>query len=74
MGLIRAASALAVAEGREYVTADDVALAAEPVLAHRLLLEPDAEVTGTTAAAVVRELVDVVPVPLGDEADVSRSR
>jgi MoxR-like ATPase len=69
MAVIRASSALAVAADRDYVTADDVAATAGPVLAHRLLLSPDAEVTGIDAADVVRELLDLVPVPLGDEAD-----
>jgi MoxR-like ATPase len=74
MAVVRASSALAVADGRDYVTADDVATAAEPVLAHRLLLTPEAEVTDTTPAAVVRELLGVVPVPLGDEAGFDPGR
>ncbi len=72
MALIRAASALAVAGGRDFVTAGDVEIACEPALAHRLQLSPDAEVSGVNPADIVRELLDLVPVPLGDEAPPDR--
>jgi len=63
LGLLRAARAYAAVAGRPHVTADDVQALAEPVLAHRLVLAPQAQLAGRTAAAVVRELVDRVPVP-----------
>jgi MoxR-like ATPase len=68
MSIVRAASALAVADGRSYVAPGDVEIACEPVLSHRLLLHADADISGVSPAAVVRELLDVVPVPLSDEA------
>ena len=56
----RASNALAVAaqacaafEGRPFVTADDVKAMARPVLAHRLLLTPEAAIQGYTAQAIV---------------------
>ena len=64
LALARAARALAVAAGRDYVAPDDVALAAGPTLGHRLLLRPGTEAAGTGAEQVVAELVEVVPVPL----------
>jgi MoxR-like ATPase len=72
MALIRTASALAVAGGRDFATAGDVEIACEPALAHRLQLSPDAEVSGVNPADIVRELLDLVPVPLGDEAPPDR--
>ena len=56
----RAAARLA---GRDFVTPDDVAGMAEPVLAHRLVLRPEAELDRFTAADAVRAAVAAVPVP-----------
>ncbi|GAA1295524.1 MoxR family ATPase [Saccharothrix xinjiangensis] len=64
IGLIRAAQALAATEGRLYATPDDVKAVAEPVLAHRLVLSPDAELNGRRPAEVVAEVLAGVPVPV----------
>nr|BFE50700.1 hypothetical protein GCM10017745_41270 [Saccharothrix mutabilis subsp. capreolus] len=63
IALVRAAQAYAATEGRLFVTPDDVKVVAEPVLAHRLVLTADAELTGRTAAAVVADVLGAVPVP-----------
>jgi len=63
LGLVRASRALAAADGREYVTPEDIKVLAEPVLAHRLLLTPEAELQGKTAAMALREAMGTVPVP-----------
>jgi MoxR-like ATPase len=57
------ARARAVIEGREYVTPDDVKWVAEPTLAHRLVLTPDARVDDVQKGTVVREILDEIPVP-----------
>ena len=52
----------AVAHGRTFVTPDDVRALAVPALAHRLILEPEAEFDGVTAEAVIGQiLLDVEP-------------
>ena len=62
IALVRAAMTWAAAQGRSYVLPDDVKALAEPVLAHRLVLDPEAEFDGVTASSVVgRLLLDVVP-------------
>ena len=62
IALTKAAKTWAVAHGRDYVTPDDVKALAEPVLAHRLILDPEAEFDGVTAGAVVGQvLLDTVP-------------
>ncbi|MBX5482213.1 MAG: MoxR family ATPase [Myxococcaceae bacterium] len=61
--LLLAAKALAALRGRNFVTPDDVRYLAGPVLRHRLLLSPDAELDGATAADVLREVVQSVEVP-----------
>ena len=61
--LLLAAKALAALRGRGFVTPDDVRSLARPVLQHRLLLSPDAELDGATPADVLREVVQSVEVP-----------
>ncbi|TKJ28656.1 MoxR family ATPase [Blastococcus sp. CCUG 61487] len=63
--LLRAARASAAVAGRDLVLPDDVKELAGPVLAHRLLLTPDAAAGGRTAEQVVAELVATLPVPRG---------
>jgi len=64
LALIRVSSALAVAAGRGFVTPDDVQEAAVPTLAHRLLLRPGVELTGSEGEALVAEVTASIPVPL----------
>ena len=64
LGLLRVASALAVAKGRDFVTPDDVQEAAGPTLAHRLLLRPGVEVTGDESISLLAEITASVAVPL----------
>ena len=61
--LVRAARAAAALQGRDYVVPDDVQALAGPVLAHRLLLTADAQVSRRTAADVVGDLVERTPLP-----------
>ena len=61
--LLMASKALAVLRGRSFVTPDDVRMLASPVLKHRLLLSPDAELDGATPEDVLREVLDSVEVP-----------
>ncbi|MEM1418954.1 MAG: MoxR family ATPase [Myxococcota bacterium] len=67
LGLVRAARARALLAGRGYVLPDDVQALAEPVLAHRLVLTPEAEMEGTRTEDVVREALQRVP-PRSDGA------
>ncbi|QLC33724.1 MoxR family ATPase [Halarchaeum sp. CBA1220] len=64
--LFEAARAYAVVAGREYVTPSDVKRVATPVLAHRLVLTPDATVSGTEKASVVDSVLERVAVPTVD--------
>ncbi|MBN9606618.1 MAG: MoxR family ATPase [Actinomycetales bacterium] len=68
LGLVRAARTLAAASGRHYVTPDDVKSLAQPVLAHRLVLDPEAEFDGVTAESVVAQLLLEVPPPSDRQA------
>ena len=64
IALLRVAKALALAEGREYVLPDDVKAVAAPVLAHRLILGPEARAAGISASDVVAEAIERTPVPV----------
>jgi MoxR-like ATPase len=61
--LLLAVKALAALRGRGFVTPDDVRFLAGPVLKHRLLLSPDAELDGATTADALKEAMDAVEVP-----------
>ena len=64
IALLRVAKALALAEGRDYVLPDDVKAVAAPVLAHRLILGPEARAAGLSAAELVAQSVERTPVPV----------
>jgi MoxR-like ATPase len=63
ISLTRAAKALALLRGRDFVVPKDIKDLAVRVLAHRLMLSPDAKVHGVTAENVVARLLETVPVP-----------
>ncbi|TDE89966.1 MoxR family ATPase [Occultella glacieicola] len=62
LGLVRAAKTWAASQGRHYVIPDDVKALAEPVLAHRLVLDAEAEFEGAEAGtSLTRILAEVAP-------------
>ena len=63
--LQRVARARAAAQARSYVVPDDLKALAEPVLAHRLLVTPEAQLQGITAGDALDEVLRAVPVPAG---------
>jgi MoxR-like ATPase len=63
LAMLRACRAMAAASGREYSIPEDAKALAVPVLAHRMILKPDAELRGATAPEMVRRVLDAVPVP-----------
>jgi MoxR-like ATPase len=63
IGLFFAARALAGMEGRDYLLPDDIKAAAFPVLRHRILLEPEADLEGLTSDTVIQQMLAGVEVP-----------
>jgi MoxR-like ATPase len=61
--LLLVAKGLAAREGRDFVIPDDVKEAAAPVLRHRLVLRPEAELEGVDADRVVRDVLAATQVP-----------
>jgi MoxR-like ATPase len=64
IALAKAAQALALFDGQEFVSPEHVQEIAVPVIAHRLVLEPQAKFAGLTTRQVVEEIVKRVPVPV----------
>jgi MoxR-like ATPase len=64
IALLRVAKARALADGREYVLPEDVQAVAAPVLAHRLILGPEARASATPPQQLVGEAVERTPVPV----------
>jgi MoxR-like ATPase len=64
IALLRIAKALALAEGRDFVSPDDIKTVAAPVLAHRLILAPEARTAGLDAAELVADALARTPVPV----------
>ncbi|MGH9728346.1 MAG: AAA family ATPase [Candidatus Acidiferrales bacterium] len=63
VNLMLFAKAVAATEGRDFLIPDDVKTAARPVLRHRIILKPEADLEGVTADQVVREVLNAVEVP-----------
>ena len=66
--LLRASRALAASRGRDYVVPDDVKDLATPVLGHRLLLAPEAQMRGVDVDDVLEGLLGRVPIPARGQA------
>lgn len=63
IALMKAAQAIAFFDGLEFVTPEQIQELAVPVIAHRLVMEPQARFSGRTSRAVVEEIVKGVRVP-----------
>ncbi len=61
--LLTASKSRAALHGRAHVLPDDVKIMAKPVLGHRLVLRPGAEIEGFTAAHAIDEVLSQVEVP-----------
>jgi MoxR-like ATPase len=64
LALIRSAQALAALRGRDFVAPDEVKELAPSVLAHRVILRPEARMNGVAADQLIAEIIDEVPVPV----------
>ena len=63
VALFLAARTMAAMEGRDYLLPDDVKALATPVLRHRLLLKPEADLEGLTTDQVIEQLLSSVEIP-----------
>ncbi len=63
LGLMRAAQALAAVRDRSYVLPDDIKQLAIPVLAHRIILNEEAKLSGENPVHILEEIISRIPVP-----------
>ena len=63
IGLFFVARAMAGMDGRDYLLPDEVKNAALPVLRHRILLKPEADLEGLTSDQVIKQVISAVEVP-----------
>lgn len=63
LNLSHAARAFAVISGRDFVLPDDIKQLAVPILAHRLVLRPEARIRNTSAKEVISQIISATPVP-----------
>ena len=64
LALLRVAKARALVAGQDFVSPDDVKAVAPTVLAHRLILAPEARASGLDAEELVRDVIERTPVPV----------
>ncbi len=64
LALMKVSQALAIFEGLEFVSPELIQSVATDVIAHRLVLAPEARYAGSDTRQIVRELVDTIPVPV----------
>jgi MoxR-like ATPase len=64
LALMKASQALALFDGSEFVSPDQIQELAVPVIAHRLMLDPQARFAGHTATGIVEDVLRQVPVPI----------
>jgi MoxR-like ATPase len=63
LAFLQAAKVVAAMRGRDFVTPDDVKQVAHPVLRHRLILKPEAEIEGISADDIVEQVLAEVEIP-----------
>ena len=63
LALMKMSQALALMDGLDFVTPEQIQELAAPVLAHRMVMEPQARFSGVTARSVVEDVIKKIPVP-----------
>jgi MoxR-like ATPase len=63
VAVLNSSKAYAALRGRDFVTPEDIKLMALPVLRHRIVLNPDKEMEGTSTDEVVTQIIDKIEVP-----------
>jgi MoxR-like ATPase len=67
LSLFKACQAFAAIHNRDHVLPDDVKYLAVPVLSHRLLLKPEAELRGTTSVNIIERIIETTPLNLKNQ-------
>jgi MoxR-like ATPase len=65
LALFKAAQALAILRGRDYVLPDDIKELVVPALIHRLIVRPESALRGYTAERILGDLLEKTPLSIG---------
>ncbi|WP_139957589.1 AAA family ATPase [Flavicella sediminum] len=63
LALLKASKALAAINGRDFVTPEDIKQVAIPILIHRVIVTPEREMEGITAAQIIQDILKTVEIP-----------
>ena len=63
LAMLTASKGFAALDGRDFVTPDDIKLAASSVLNHRIVVSPEREMEGLTSENVIDQIIESIPVP-----------
>ncbi len=63
LSMLRAGKALAALRGRDFITPEDIQYIAIPVLTHRIILTPEAEMEGVTTEEVIHQILSEIEIP-----------
>lgn len=63
LSMLRAGKALAALRGRDFITPDDIQYIAAPVLRHRIILTPEAEMEGISTDEVIQQILSEIEIP-----------
>lgn len=63
LSILKSAKTIAAIRGRDFVTPDDIQYVSEPVMNHRIILTPEAEIEGVSAEDIIVEIVQKIEVP-----------
>jgi len=63
LALMKTAKALALFDGKEFVTPEHVQEITMPTVAHRMVMDPQARFSGSTANGVIEDILKTIPVP-----------
>lgn len=63
LSILKGAKAIAAIRGRDFVTPEDIQFVTKPVLNHRMILTPEAEMEGMTTEDVIDEIRQTIEVP-----------
>jgi len=63
LALMKVSQAMSLMEGKDFVTPDIIQANAVEVIAHRLVLDADAQYSGKSAASLIQGLLEKTPVP-----------
>ncbi len=63
IAMLNGSKAFAALNGRDFVTPDDIRFVAEPVLNHRMIMTPEAEMEGQSIDGICKRIIEKIEVP-----------